>query len=73
MEDKWIQDLNLLTTYGSLGFYSYAKVNQIVLIDTETNQAWNYLTNIHFSSDIKSEETAKFITKGLIAKNQQEI
>ena len=65
MEDKWIQDLNLLTTYGSLGFYLYAKVTQIVLIDIDTKQAWNYFTDIRFSSKVKQKESAKFLTNKL--------
>lgn len=56
MEDNWIQDLNLLTTSGCFGFYSHAKVTQIVLIDTDTGQAWNYFTDIYFSSKVKPKK-----------------
>lgn len=71
MEDKWIQDLNLLTTFGSLGFYSHAKVTQIVLIDTNTGQVWNYFTNIYFSSEFKAIEKAKFLTNSLKSINKK--
>ena len=71
MEDKWIQDLNLLTTFGSLGFYSHAKVTQIVLIDTDTGQVWNYFTNIYFSSEFKAIEKAKFLTNSLKSINKK--
>ena len=71
MEDKWMQDLNSLTTFGSFGFYSHAKVTQIVLIDTDTGQAWNYFTDIHFSSKVKPKERAEFLTNKLKRVNKK--
>ncbi len=71
MEDKWMQDLNSLTTVGSFGFYSHAKVTQIVLIDTDTGQAWNYFTDIHFSSKVKPKERAEFLTNKLKRVNKK--
>lgn len=65
MEEKWINDFNLLTTYGCLGFYSFAKVTQIVLINIDTGEAWNYFTNIYFSSKVEPQEKAKFLTNKL--------
>lgn len=65
MDDQWMRDLDLLTTFGCFGFYTYAKVTQIVLIDGESGEAWNYFTNIYFSSKVEPRENAEFLTSKL--------
>lgn len=71
MNDKYIEDLDLLTTFGCFGFYSYAKVIQIVLIDTTSGQAWNYFTDIFFSSKVKPQKSAEFLTNKLKPVNKR--
>ncbi len=65
MEEKWKHDLELLTTFGCLGFYLHAKITQIVLIDVDTQQAWNYFTDIYFSNKVQPKESAEFLTNKL--------
>ena len=45
---EWEVKLEQLTNSGVIGLYQYCKVDQIVLLDKETNIAWNYFTNVHF-------------------------
>lgn len=47
---NWERALELLIDSGSIGVYRYCQVNQIVLHDMLSNVAWNYFTNVHFSS-----------------------
>ena len=56
---EWEVKLEQLTNSGVIGLYQYCKVDQIVLLDKETNIAWNYFTNVHFSSsyDTATEST----------------
>lgn len=60
--EEWKRDLFKLTEYGCFGFYSYAKVTQIVLIDSHSGKAWNYFTNISFSNKFKEKEETKYLT-----------
>lgn len=71
MDDKWMQDLDLLTTFGCLGFFSHAKVTQIVLIDGESGKAWNYFTDIYFSSKVEPKKNAEFLTSKLKQVNKK--
>lgn len=64
MSEQWMNDLNILTTFGAFGFYQYAEVTQIVLLNKRTDVVWNYFTDIHFSSFVKPMENARFLTEG---------
>ena len=70
MDENWLNDFENLTKIGNLGFYSHVKVTQIVLIDKK-GKAWNYFTNIHFSSVYKQDEKAKFLTDRLEKLNDE--
>ena len=52
---NWEQSLSLLLDSGSTGIYKYCKVDQIVLLDTKSNTAWNFFTHVMFSSEYISE------------------
>lgn len=59
MVDK---DIELLTTYGNLGFYTHCKVVQVVLIKKDHSETINYFTHIDFQSLYKDIETSSYIT-----------
>lgn len=57
------QDIELLTTYGNLGFYTHCKVVQAVLIKKDYSETINYFTHIDFQSLYKEVETSSYITE----------
>ena len=71
MDEQWENDLDLLTQSGKFGFYKFGEVIQIILIDKKSNAAWNYFTNITFSSEATEREETKFVTKHLEKVNKQ--
>ncbi|HEX9063214.1 MAG TPA: VPA1262 family N-terminal domain-containing protein [Clostridia bacterium] len=58
-----VKDIDLLTTYGNLGFYTHCEVFQAVLIKKDYSETINYFTHINFQSSYQEVKTSSYITE----------
>lgn len=64
-------EIKTLFKDGTVGYYCYCEVTQIILNDRKTNEYWNYFTHIDFSSSFVEETDRCWLTDKPISINDK--